>query len=264
MFPVFTPEERESVLNFILSVCKENDRIVSLIQVGSGAIGYHDARSDLDFVVALDKNESMSEVMDYLHGKIGEKYELTYFKQVEAAHLQVYLLPDLLEIDIGFGGYEGAAARKPAFKVLYDRTGVVEGKMTASRAWMDNVLYGDKRKKDMALAADSAWAHLMHAAAAIDRGNYFRFLGETELVRRMYIDLLGDRHYLESGANKETDALPEKEKQALKSTYTVSEVREEQWKALMNLTELLYEELQGTQTPVTKEMLKAYYAEIRK
>ena len=81
-----------------------------------------------------------------MHRKISEKYDLLFFKQDEPRHLQCYVLSDLLEIDIGYGGYENAAARKPAFKVLYDASGTVEEKMIRPREWIDDQIYGDKQK----------------------------------------------------------------------------------------------------------------------
>ena len=59
---------------------------------------------------------------------------------------------NLLEIDIGFGCYEQAAAWKPDFKVIFDNSGVVEEKMIQSRQWMDNSIYGEKQKNDIDFA----------------------------------------------------------------------------------------------------------------
>ena len=182
MSTIFSVQDRQNVMDYILSITRESNKIVSLVQVGSGAIGDHDERSDLDFVIALESDDSMLDVMDYMHQKISEKYNIIYFSQVESRHLQNYLLSDLLEIDLGYGGYEHAAAWKPAFKVIYDNSGTVEEKMIQSREWMDNRIYGDKQKKDIELVCDSVWARLMHAAVAINRGNYFRAVGELEFV----------------------------------------------------------------------------------
>ena len=66
MGKVFSVLDRQTVFDYILSVAAECGRIVSLVQVGSGANGYHDERSDLDFVIALDSGESMPEVMEYM------------------------------------------------------------------------------------------------------------------------------------------------------------------------------------------------------
>ena len=194
-----------------------------------------DMSQRLDTAVLLSEGNS--------YQKIAEKYEIIYFKQVETSHLQVYLLSDLLEIDIGYGGYEDAAARKPAFKVLYERSGVVEEKMIRSREWMDDALFTDKQKNDLALACDTVWAHLMHAAVAIRRGNSFRAIGELEYVRKVYIDLLGDRYRLESGFNRDIDKLPQEAKEDIKSTLVFSEEVKDLWTSLLNLTSLVYKSL---------------------
>lgn len=263
MSKIFNTKDRQDAFDYILSVAMECSKIVSLIQVGSGAIGYYDERSDLDYIVALDSDESMPEVMEYMRQKISEKYDLAYFTQAKAKPLQVFLLTNLLEIDIGYGGYEHAAALKPAFKVIYDKTGVVEEKMIRSREWMDDNIFGDKQKKDTELACNSVWARLMHAAVAIHRGNYFRAVGELEYVRNLYVDLLGNRYRLESTLNRETDRLPEKEKAEILSTFVTELSPSELWNCLIKLTDLIYKELEGCNIPVTYEMLNAYYENLR-
>ena len=263
MRKVFSVQDRQAAFEYILSVAAECGRIVALVQVGSGANGYHDEHSDLDFVIALDSGESMPEVMEYMHRKIAAKYELVFFTQNESRHLQNYILSDFLEIDIGYGGYEHAAAMKPAFKVLFDHSGTVEEKMVRSREWMNDSIYGDKQKKDTEQARNTVWFFLMHAAVAIHRGNLFRAIGEMEAARAIYIDLLGDRYKLEGRRNREIDRLPEAEKAAIRSTYAAGESPAELWTALINLTALVYKELAGISMPVTQEMLRDYYAGLR-
>ena len=263
MGKVFSVQDRQAVFEYIQSVAAECGRIVALVQIGSGVNGYHDEHSDLDFVIALDSGESMPEVMDYMHRKISAKYELAFFTQNESRHLQNYILSDLLEIDIGYGGYERAAALKPAFKILFDHSGTVEEKMVQSREWMDDSIYSDKQKKDIEKARNVVWFFLMHAAVAIHRGNCFRAVGEMEAARALYIDLIGDRYRLESSRNREIDRLPETERAAVRSTYAVGESPSELWTALLNLTELVYKELDGVDVPVTQEMLRDYYAGLR-
>lgn len=263
MSKIFNVKDRQDAFDYILSVALECSKIVSLVQVGSGAVGYHDEYSDLDYVVALDSNESMPEVMEYMRQKISEKYDLAYFGQAKNKPLQAFLLKNLLEIDIGYGGYEHAAALKPAFKVIYDKTGVVEEKMVRSREWMDDNIFGDKQKNDTELACNSVWARLMHAAVAIHRGNYFRAFGELEHARNLYVNLLGNRYRLETALNRETDKLPEKEKAEIIGTFVTGLSSAELWNSLVKLTDLIYKELEGCNIPVTYEMLNAYYENLR-
>ena len=114
---VFSVQDRQNAFDYILSVASQCDKIVSLVQVGSGANGYHDERSDLDFVIALDSNDSMADVMEYMHQKISGKYELLFFTQDESRHLQMSIFSNLLEIDLGYGSYEHAAAWKPRLRI---------------------------------------------------------------------------------------------------------------------------------------------------
>ena len=259
MKKIFDVKDRQEVFEYILSITGKNPKIVSLVQVGSGAYGYHDEKSDLDFVIALDTDSSMSEVMDYMRDNISSKYDIQYCKKSEASHLLVIVLSNLLEIDMGFGGYEYAAARKPEYKVLYDNTGVVEEKMDKSREWMDDSIYGNKRQNDIETARDSVWARMMHAAVAIYRNNFFRAIGELDYIRRVYVDLLGDRYKLESGCNHDMDKLPDEAKSDLKSTLVYSEDPKDLWTSLLNLTTFVYKELEGNEVPISEEMLFEYY-----
>ena len=263
MSRIFSVQDRQDVFDYILSVAGECNRIVALVQVGSGAEGFRDDRSDLDFVIALDSGDSMAEVMDYMDRKLTGKYDVVFSARNESRHLQNFVLSNLLEIDLGYGGYEHAAAMKPAFKVLYDRSGTVEEKMIRSREWMDDRIYGDKQQKDTETACQSAWIRLMHAAVAIHRGNTLRAAGELEYVRNLYIDLLGDRYHLESSLNREIDRLPEEEKALIRSTFVTGESPEALWTSLLNLTRLVYQELEGYNLPVTQDMLNDYYSDLR-
>ena len=102
----------------------------------------------------------------------------------------------------------------------------------------------------------------MHAAVAIRRGNCFRAVGELEYVRKIYIDLLGDRYRLESAMNREIDRLPEHEKASIRSTFVTGESSGELWSGLLNLTRLIYQELAGNKVPITSEMLMDYYQDL--
>ena len=87
--------------------------------------------------------------------------------------------------------------------------------------------------------------------------------GELDYVRKLYIDLLGDRYRLESALNREIDRLPVKEKAAVRSTYTAGEGPGALWTCLLNLTGLICRELEGAGIPVTQEMLREYYKGLR-
>lgn len=82
MDAVFSVRDRQVAFDYILSTARQCGKIISLVQVGSGAKGYHDDRSDLDFVIALDSDDSMTEVMEYVHRRILDKYELLFLNKI--------------------------------------------------------------------------------------------------------------------------------------------------------------------------------------
>ena len=73
MEKIFSVQDRQNAFEFVLSAARENDRII--------------------------------EVMEYMHQKISGMFEVLFFTQSEPRHLQNYVLSNLLEIDIGYGGY---------------------------------------------------------------------------------------------------------------------------------------------------------------
>ena len=46
MGKIFSVKDRENVFGYVLSAAKECSKIIALVQVGSGATGYRDERSD--------------------------------------------------------------------------------------------------------------------------------------------------------------------------------------------------------------------------
>ena len=84
-----------------------------------------------------------------------------------------------------------------------------------------------------------------------------------EYVRKLYINLLGNRYFKESALNKEIDDLPEKEKEKIKSTLVLNESSDALWSSLLNLTKLIYDEMGGNEHPVSYEKLLEYYRDIQ-
>ena len=63
---LFNTLDRKNIMNYILSFAEQNEHIISLIAVGSGSFGYVDELSDIDLVVAIDSNENLNIVRDYV------------------------------------------------------------------------------------------------------------------------------------------------------------------------------------------------------
>lgn len=242
--PLFSPADRQQALDEIVAFSKENEHIVALVAVGSGAYGYIDELSDLDFVVAVDDDANTEAVMAYMAAQLRQRLAFVYFKQAPQWHLQVYVSDQYLEIDIGYGTYTRAAAMRKHWMVLFDKSGTVDERMRASWAQQEAAPAGDAYGRALAECADTAWHHLMHAAVAIKRGQPWRAAAELEITRNAYIGLLGSRYKLDTARGRELDRLPAAMLDGLQRTLVASLKADALWQSLDALTEAIYNELE--------------------
>lgn len=265
---LFSVAQRREAMDYIVSAAKENPDIAALIAVGSGSYGYNDELSDLDMVIAVYSDEKTAAVKDYIAARLNERYGFIYFKQAQQVPLQVYLTDNFLEIDIGYGAYTYAAAFKEHWKVLFDKTGTVDGKMRQSWEAISAAPKTDNHNAKLAECSDAVWHHLMHAAVAIKRGQSWRAAAELDVVRGQLIGLLGIRYSLDTSGGKDTDKLPEAELAALEKTLVKGFSEDALLSALDELTKLVYDELErfGERSciRVTRSQVEEYIAACRK
>jgi len=77
---LFSITERKNVMDYIISFTQHNEHIIALVAVGSGSYGFYDELSDLDFVIAIDRDENIEMVMDYVQSQLSKCLNLIYFK----------------------------------------------------------------------------------------------------------------------------------------------------------------------------------------
>ncbi len=243
---LFSVEERKRIMDYIISFTKSYEHIVALVAVGSESYGFYDELSDLDFVIAIDSNENMEMVMEYVKSQLDKCLNYIYFKQSPQKRLQVYLSDNYLEIDIGYGAYTSAAATKKHWKVLFDKSETVEKAMRASwEGKIANENETNELSQRLAECSDSVWHNLMLAAVAIKRGQYWRAYTELEFVRKWLIELLCYRYSLDSDRNREVDKLPEAELSVLNKTLVSSLNKDALWRSLDALVDAVYTELES-------------------
>jgi len=241
---VFSPLDREGVRDYIISLCHACEHIVALVAVGSGAYGYTDELSDLDFVIALDHDDNMETVMYYVSDKLKEQYQFLYFKQAPERRLQVYLCDNYLEIDIGYGAYTRAAAFRPHWKVLFDKSGTVHDAMQRSWERIQNTPNTASYERALAECANTAWYYMMEAATAIKRGRHFHAAAVMELARKLYIDVLGCRYGVDTNKGKDLDSLPTSVLDDLQHTLVFCLESDALWQSLLSLVDVVYTELE--------------------
>lgn len=241
---VFNASERAAIVDNIIEFTKQNEHIIALIAVGSGSYGYIDELSDIDFVIAIDQDENMDIVMDYVAEQLNKRLHFLYFKQVQERRLQVYLSDQYLEIDIGYGAYTRAAAIQKDWKVLFDKSGTVDEAMRSFWNWYGKAPKTEELDKKLFECSDTVWHYFMHAAVAIKRGQYWRAVSDLELARNQLIGLLGLRYSLDMNRGRDVDKLPKEELAALKRTLVSELSREELLSCLDVLIDAVYTELE--------------------
>ena len=128
----FSVEDRNQVLNRIIAAMTEDLRICGIVLVGSGAAGFIDEYSDLDFCIVINDSYSLREVFDEWGEKLGSLLPVRLHERVDKSTtnlLHIVLLENYLEIDLGFLHFSHVRATKPLWKVVYDSSGEIEDRM---------------------------------------------------------------------------------------------------------------------------------------
>jgi len=150
--------------------------------------------------------------MDYIHSGIKKYIPVIAYQQMLKRGLQVYLLDNYLELDIGYVTIDMVVARRGRWKVMFDKAGTVDEDMIKS--WEQSSK--DNRGKTSSVNMDEKlsnyvseiWHYLFQAAIAIKRGEYWRATREMYIVGNMIIELKGLRHSLETKRCRDVDKFP--------------------------------------------------------
>jgi len=241
-----------------MALAKASEDIIAAILVGSGAVGFLDEYSDLDFYMVVNREENIEKAMHYISGGINEQLQLLRFAQLEDRKLQVHLTSNFLEIDIGYVSFDQISALRKQWKVLFDKTGTVDAAMC--RSWEQR--YKEPQAGEtVADYAGKAWHFLFHAAVAIRRGQVWRSVAEVDIARNMLIELMGLRHSLETKRYRAVDRLPAEDLSLLEKTLATCLSRKALSECLNCLVEATYDELEaypGIQIPVGRQQVREY------
>jgi len=90
---LFTTRERDSIQNIIVEELKKTDDVLAIILVGSGAVGFTDKFSDLDFSIVVDDECNINTVMHHMNQFICEQWRLLNWLEMQnAACKYMYLI----------------------------------------------------------------------------------------------------------------------------------------------------------------------------
>lgn len=217
----YSPAERESTLNRLLTALRSDQRIAGLLVVGSGAEGFADVYSDIDLCAVTTSADDVRPAFQEWGVKIGEM--LPVFHSVESVrganiYLWILLLENFLEIDLCFFCLDDLHARRNRWKTVFDRSGRIEDIMQSS--WKDRPK--PNLEEIYRYRLGSIWHYISYAAVAVQRNQPWRALYEIGQIRNQTIELHGLREALETKRFRHVDQMSEDFLTSLEQTLILS------------------------------------------
>jgi len=170
---VFTVEQRDALRERVLRLAQEDERIVAGAAVGSLAVDRADRFSDLDLTFGVADHLRVADVLaDWTHTLTHE------LAAVQLAELErgpttyrVFLLPDLLQLDLSMTPAAQFRPAGPRFRLLFGETAAGGSEAPAPS------VAGDLFPSTPALAADIfGWGVIdaVYARTCIERGRVWQ------------------------------------------------------------------------------------------
>jgi predicted nucleotidyltransferase len=196
---MFTPADRDRMLETLIRRAEEDPEVTGAVLLGSSAGGNADRWSDLDIAFTLAGPASAEDAARRWTGALAadpgviDHWDLPIG---ESALIRVFLLPDGLELDLGFYP-EGtlvrrAAAWRPVFGDI-DEGGWTPGSADAAEP----------------AVVGRTWHHLLHARTCIERGRSWQAEFWISLARTHVIELACGRFGYPAAYAKSAHLLPD-------------------------------------------------------
>jgi predicted nucleotidyltransferase len=219
---------REAVRAELLELARADERVTGAAITGSAAAGREDRWSDIDLFFGVTQvAEVLADFSTYLYKELGA---LSHFDLAAGpAAYRGFLLPDLLEVDLGctptseFRSYGTAP-----FSVVFGEAGPPS----------------PGHGTDAAQLAGLIWHHVRHARTSIERGRPWLAEYWISQARFHVLTLAADRHGLDTAYAKGADALPEPIKASLGAALVRALDRQELSRALVEVTTAALHELE--------------------
>ena len=242
---MYSEKERNEVFDYLVEKFRERNEVLSVIQVGSGAIGYRDKYSDLDFAIVTD-GTNIDLIFKKTCEDIKEKYNVFFFDNIKERKLQLFLLDNYLELDIGYYTLETLYARRENYKVIFDKTNQVEEIMKKSWLEIKEKNKGTTQEVDMkkviSFINKELWYNVLHSVVAFNRNNKYRCYYELEQIKWYVMDLIAKRNNKESKRYRSIIELDKFELDKIDSLFIYPTNYEELSDYLNKALDIIYEE----------------------
>lgn len=207
---MFTVEQRNGLRERVLSLARQDDRVVAGAAVGSLALGGGDRFSDLDLTFAVADEVPVADVLDDWSRRLGDELSAVQLVDLERAPTiyRVFLLPDALQFDLSLTPASRFAPAGPRWRTLFGEVAEEHTRTPAPPAAED--LFG--------------WGviYALHARTCINRGRLWQAEHYTGAVRDHGLSLSCLRHDLPAVQARGYDDLPADVLSAFEGTHVGS------------------------------------------
>ena len=202
-----SPDERNAVLDTLLTASQGHPGLVAAVLVGSGAHGFTDEYSDIDMVVVADDAADVDTVSDGWKQRLLQQLPVMASSSVVRAPrvtLHNLYLSTYLEVNTSVLPLHLLQATKPNYRVLWDTTGTVEATLDSTWAHrrFSQILPAYLEQRNA-----SVWHYINHADIALRRNRPWQALWDIEELRSQIIHIRAHRMGLDPNRNRDTDAL---------------------------------------------------------
>ena len=233
--------------------------------MGSGATGFKDEYSDLDMTV-LAEEKGLDKVYVDWETRIPELLPVIEHFKDPTRHLYGFLLERFLELDISFQSETTLFARRPDWRILFDKQGTIPQLMKPRERAKRNLAEEHSKR------ISESWYWVIHCTTSIQR--------RQPLMATHFINRLRDEAVLMAGLDcglrtsiedfyEDADRLPDEKKQRVRQTYPMSFDPPELLRALRAVVDTYYSEAEvldekhglkkaSTLSSSMKEYLKAF------
>jgi predicted nucleotidyltransferase len=225
---MFTEERRQQVREQLLERARTDERITGAALTGSAARDAEDRWSDVDLFFGVSGG-GVTEVRDAWSAFVYEELGALHHFDLRSgdAVYRAFLLPELLEVDLGFTPAESfGPLGGEAFRVVFGSTAREPGSPPADTDHLIGL----------------SWHHVLHARISLERGAHWQTEHWISAVRDHVLTLACLRLGLPSAYAKGADRLPAAVTRPLEETLVRSLDRPELARALRAVVAALVRE----------------------
>ena len=205
---MFTVAERELIRDDLVRAANQDDRVTAAALVGSSALGGEDRWSDIDLALRIRPDLEPEPVArrwtERMYDDHGAVHHLDWW--VGPALYRIFLLPNLLQIDLSFWPSKDFAASGPKFRLLFGDA----NDAPAPNPPAPGPLVG------------MGWLYARAARSSLARGRRWQAVQMIDGLREQVVSLACVRFGLPAHQGRGVDGLPPEETDLLADALPVS------------------------------------------